>query len=1023
MPALQLVIELDDKGSIKRVDQLDRKFDHLTKSVQGGSAKIAAGWGRIHASMSGMAARLSRISLIAKIALAGFAAAAIVTGAKFEQSMANVASVAGATDAELLQLSSTARFWGKQTAFSANEAADAMYSLASAGMKNIEIQSAVGGVLQFAGATASDLGAAAEQTVQALKMFGLQASETDRVINVFAGGISASMLTAERLADSLGYVGGTAKAAGLDIETTVSAIANLHDAGLMGMRAGTGLKNILAILSENGPKLTKVLGGMSLETHSLADIMGYLAERGTSTNEVFDIFGRETAPAVFALMTAGAEGMKAMTAAVTGTNKAAEMYEKQMATVQNQLKIFKSAMQENMIAVFMALKPLIMDSIHSLIAWATKIKPYIIGAVTALADFVKEKKESIKSAVVLAAKILGLVAVTYVLAKVVAIVTAAVHLMSAAWMIATGVITLFRVGATKALFNVAMTMELFKAIMVKNWAIVHAASIGPWGILIAIASAVLAALVVIVVKNMDHIKLAFSKVGEFIVTVSNKIRSIHASVFGWIANKASWLSDKIQEAFRKPFDWIWSKLQWLADKAGWMMDQIVPGFTARMEEMRGVVADKMGSMAETAKDKFNSINDAAKNARAEAELFLGGTAIWAGEQIASAAEWVGDKTGDMIDAVKGKIPDLQSMIASALGDLKALGAGLDVGMAPSTAEAAKAPPERDFSAQMLASHAARLQTEHEMSVASWTGGIKVRLDLEKAAAIEGAAYNSASTVEWLDAKRTLAAMEMSERVNKENATAAQIAEARIAYDATVMDAEMAHREAVWEAWLAQNEGMLVMISGLSAAYDTMVDSALDKEMTGKKRREVIWKSMQQSFLRGAADMLKKYLVMHIKNLIVASAVEESINVKRKFTEAKIGAVKAYQAFAAIPIIGPILGAAAAAAAFAFLMAFHKGGPIERSFLRSDEGLFVGKVNEYVIRSEATRTLGRGNLDYMNATGRLPATGGSGSIGPFNFTINADKETAEDITDFIEDQIVPMIEGAIGRRKLSLKGAI
>jgi len=1045
MPALQLVIELDDKGSIKRVENLDRGFSHLTKSVQSGSARIAAGWQRVHGSMSGIAARLSRISLVAKIALAGFATAAIVTGAKFEQSMANVASVAGASDKELLALASTARYWGKQTAFSANEAADAMYSLASAGMNNIQIQNAVGGVLKFAGATATGLGEAAEQTVQALKMFEFEASQTDRVINVFSAGISASSLTAERLANSLGYVGGTAKAVGMSIEETVGTLANLHDAGLLGMRAGTGLKNVLAILAERGSKLRKVLGDMSLETNSLAEIMGYLGQKITDPAQIFSIFGRETAPAVLAMMTAGTEGMNSMTAAVMGTSKAAEMYEKQMATVQNQLKIFKSAMQENMIAMFMALKPLIDTAVKSMIGWASTIKPYIVGAAKALTDYVRVNEDFIQKAAVMIGKIMLGIAAFAIFSQVVQALSASFIVLSGIIVITQGLFGLLSVVGAGALFNIQMAMELFKAIMVRNWAIVHAASIGPWGILIAVAGAVLAALVVIIVKNRDHICAAFKKVGEFFVMVWTNIKDFFAHIVGWIGDKAAWLGNKIQEAFRKPFDWVWEKLQWLAEKAGWMMDQIVPGFTDKMNEIRGVVVDKMTDAAGAVEKGVGAAIDATGRAAVAAGGALGDAAQATGHGFAVAFDYVKDKAGDMVDTVKGKIPDLRAMIAGALGDLKALGAGLEMSM-PATAAtgAAKPPPELDFSAQMLADHAARLQKESEMDLAAWQGGVKARLDLQKAAALEAVAYEAASTSNWLAAKQTLAAMEMSERINKENATAAQIAEARIAYDAAVQDAEMAHNEAVWEAWLARNVEMQALIAGLSSAYDTMVDSALDKEMGGKKRREAIWKSMSTSFLRTTGDMLKKSFAMHIRNMVVTSATEETLNVKRKFTEAKIGAVKAYQAFASIPIIGPALGAAAAAAAFTFLMTFHRGGFVEPDSVTTvkrtayDERIVKLQTEEFVMQRSAVRGIGRADMEYMNATGRLPVRsiesapgraapstgkGGGDTIGPFVFHISGSREDAENIADAIEEKIIPMLENAIGRRKFSLEGAM
>ncbi len=60
---------------------------------------------------------------------------ALQTSAEFEQSMANAASVSGATGEELEKMTALAREMGKTTVFSASDAADAMYYMASAGYK------------------------------------------------------------------------------------------------------------------------------------------------------------------------------------------------------------------------------------------------------------------------------------------------------------------------------------------------------------------------------------------------------------------------------------------------------------------------------------------------------------------------------------------------------------------------------------------------------------------------------------------------------------------------------------------------------------------------------------------------------------------------------------------------------------------------------------------------------------------------------------------------------------------------
>ena len=67
---------------------------------------------------------------------------ALDSAADFEQSMANAASVSGASSEELERMTLLARVMGKETVFSASQAADAMYYMASAGYKVEQMEKA-----------------------------------------------------------------------------------------------------------------------------------------------------------------------------------------------------------------------------------------------------------------------------------------------------------------------------------------------------------------------------------------------------------------------------------------------------------------------------------------------------------------------------------------------------------------------------------------------------------------------------------------------------------------------------------------------------------------------------------------------------------------------------------------------------------------------------------------------------------------------------------------------------------------
>jgi len=930
---MQLVIDLDDRGSIRKVRTLDKGFTSFKKNVRGGAADIAAGASKMQRGFAGVSRVFSRMAMIGKLALAGLAIATVIVGAKFEQSMANVASVAGASEQQLESLTNTAREWGKTTAFTASQVAEGMYSLASAGQKTIEITQSIGGVLMYAGAAATSMSKATETTVQALKMFNLRASATNRVVDIFTAGIANSMLTADRLQDSLSYVGATAYSMKMSLEETVATLGGLHNAGMMGSMAGTKLRGVLVRLAMPNAKLRELMGGLTVEADGLAAVMGQLASQNMTTGETFKAFGRIAGGGALAMMQLGQEGIEVMTEKVSIAGTAWKMYQKQMDTVSSQFKIFKSAMQENMIAVFMALRPLIMKTVKSMQEWANKIKPYIIGATKVLTEFITEKKESIKKFAAMATKALVLIGVIMGLSKTIAITKATVLGFTGAVQIMIGTFKLLASGLT-----------ILKNSWVVNWIIMHTAALAPWVLLgIAIGAALIG-------------------IGVLIV----KFKSIIVSVFNKVADFFKAVGGKIQDFLSKPFDFVVDKLQWFAKKAGKVIDFLIPGFSAATSDLFKKVG---GAAADGAKKLGGGIAKVGK--RVGAEMAEIGDTIAVGfnadvDFVKGKFNGMKDSFTDAIDNMKGKIPGF-------LDWLKSLGMGtvemnIDIG--------------RQDTGETEEERTARIANFTETAKE-----IDVLADKRKAAWIETIGYNSAASKDWLAAKLEMINTEHQERLEGEAFTESQIMQMKIGKEQAIYEAKHEHQQAFVAEWMANNKIMLAGLTALGAAYDTFFMSILDKEMTGKKRREKMWESMKSSFLGTMAGMLKKYLIMKLKNILLGQAMEQAAQIKTRLAYAKLGAIKAYQAFAGVPLIGPILGAAAAAAAFTFLMAFHKGGLVDDSNsresglagkLKSNEVATVLEHKEYVIQRSSAESIGTPALDYINRTGQLPPAGAGNS---------------------------------------------
>ncbi|MEK9749125.1 MAG: phage tail tape measure protein, partial [Pseudomonadales bacterium] len=131
------------------------------------------------------------------VALAGLATAGIaavgagLTSAfnqarEFEQSMADVSAITGATGQTLQGLSELARDMGATTAFSAKEAAEGIQFLGMAGFETSEIMDALPSTLNLAAAAGMELGAAADIASNIMSGMGMSAGELGGVVDKLA---------------------------------------------------------------------------------------------------------------------------------------------------------------------------------------------------------------------------------------------------------------------------------------------------------------------------------------------------------------------------------------------------------------------------------------------------------------------------------------------------------------------------------------------------------------------------------------------------------------------------------------------------------------------------------------------------------------------------------------------------------------------------------------------------------------------------------------------------------------------
>lgn len=224
----------------------------------------------------------------------------------FEETMAKVGAVSGASAEDLRRLTDQAREMGVVTRFSASEAAGGQELLAQAGLNAQQVMSALPATLSLAAAAGLQMSEAAEIASSSMSQFGLGAGEVARIADVLVLASQRSNSNVRELGDALSYVGPVASSLGISLEQTSAALGTLANAGIKGSRAGTALQRVLSVLSTNVTseaqaafeKLGLRIDDLRPQTNSLSSIFGKLRDSGFGSAEAFAIFGERAGEAL-----------------------------------------------------------------------------------------------------------------------------------------------------------------------------------------------------------------------------------------------------------------------------------------------------------------------------------------------------------------------------------------------------------------------------------------------------------------------------------------------------------------------------------------------------------------------------------------------------------------------------------------------------------------------------------------------------------------------------------------------------
>ena len=194
-----------------------------------------------------------------------------------------------------------------------------------------------------------------------------------------------------------------------------------------------------------------------------------------------------------------------------------------------------------------------------------------------------------------------------------------------------------------------------------------------------------------------------------------------------------------------------------------------------------------------------------------------------------------------------------------------------------------------------------------------------------------------------------------------------------------------------------------------AGYDTFINNLIDKDIHGKKKRELIWASMQDAFIKFTGEIIKQWLIQQVAQKTVETTSQAASIASAAITGQAIAA--AYAVPASLASTASFGGAAVAGqtALTASILAtkaltqFEQGGLIGGRRHSQGGTIIEAEKGEFIMSRKAVQSIGLENLNAMNQ-------GNTTNNTPINISINGGMVDQS----FVENELADAIKTAIRR---------
>ena len=327
-------ITINTKQLDKDLRRVNRKLKSFGRSASQAGKSMALGFGTPVAIMGGTAVKVFQ---------------------NFEQEMAKVKAISGATASEFAMLEKNARDLGASTRFTATNVSELQLNFSKLGFTATEIEKVTKATLNLALATGEDLAESARVSAQTLRGFGLEADEMTRVTDTMAMAFSSSALDLTKFDTAMAIVSASAKLTGVSVEETSAMLGTLTNRGIDASSAGTGLRNVFLKSNEAGLSFREALNRIRDSLDPASTAMDLFGIRGATVGVTLAMTQEETAG-----LTSKLED---------SAGKAQEMADIMDDTLQGSLFKLKSAFEGVQLSLAKKLAPAIRDIVDKISAF------------------------------------------------------------------------------------------------------------------------------------------------------------------------------------------------------------------------------------------------------------------------------------------------------------------------------------------------------------------------------------------------------------------------------------------------------------------------------------------------------------------------------------------------------------------------------------------------------------------------------------------------------------------------------